>query len=176
MYGRGGEHFLVDPDTGASVSYDIGPRVDGFSFSPDRSEMALAIIDEDDADSIRLFLAQPDGTVVRQLAGDDGNALHPQWEPDGRRVAFSGKTGPDRSDWDVFLVDVDTGNLERITENPGADWVGAWSPDGEHLVILSEYDEDWDVFTIRPNGDDRVRITCTPGNSRYASWTAQVVE
>ena len=54
--------------------------------------------------------------------------------PDGRRVAYhSDRTG----NWDLWLLDRETGAERNLTNHPATDIMGDWSPDGRQIVFLS---------------------------------------
>jgi dipeptidyl aminopeptidase/acylaminoacyl peptidase len=64
----------------------------------------------------------------------------PAWSPDGTRIAFAAARGRDPDlDWqfDVFVADVATGRVQRVTDGAGcAFFAPAWLPDGRTLAVL----------------------------------------
>ena len=57
------------------------------------------------------------------------------WSPDGRTIALSGMSGGMS---DLYLLDVETMKLRRLTEDLFLDLQPAWSPDGRRLVFISD--------------------------------------
>jgi dipeptidyl aminopeptidase/acylaminoacyl peptidase len=56
------------------------------------------------------------------------NDVDPAVSPDGRKVAFAS----DRDgDFEIYLANVGTGELQRVTDNAVDDRDPAWSPDGQ---------------------------------------------
>lgn len=84
--------------------------------------------------------------------GDVDEVLNPTWAPDGRRIAFSGITG---GFTDLFVFDLDTNQLSRLTADPYSELHPAWSPDGRHIAFGT------DRFST---GLDRLAV----GNQRLA--------
>ena len=60
-----------------------------------------------------IFLARPDGSGYHQLARDmPGHELHPDWSPDGERIAFVHFTPADLSE--LWVVNADGSGLELL--------------------------------------------------------------
>mgnify|MGYP001197125963 FL=1 len=60
----------------------------------------------------------------------------PTWSPDGTRLAFS---AIDEGGWiDLYVLELDTERLERLTRDLYDDRDPAWSPDGRYLVFASD--------------------------------------
>jgi Tol biopolymer transport system component len=59
-----------------------------------------------------IYLARPDGTDPHELLSDAGyNAFHPDWSPDGIRIAFDAETGGGNEIW---VVNADGTNAAAI--------------------------------------------------------------
>lgn len=173
VYKRETAWHLVSPDarsTRAVTKFD--ESVDRFAVSTDGSRIALVKQSLGSIGGYHLFLADASGKIIRQLTNDLPREIHPCWSPDGKQIAYSGGDGRRDGIWDVYLLDVETGDTRKVTTNPGPDWACGWSPDGKWLLITSAYGNNWDIYAIRPDGSGRLRITCHAGDARYASWTA----
>ncbi len=86
------------------------------------------------------------GELTPLVTGDTDEDL-PAFSPDGARVAFVSRRGPDpdREDFDVYVVGVAPGSpIVAATQNPTADCDPefesrpAWSPDGRWLAVASQ--------------------------------------
>ncbi|MEW6320141.1 MAG: S9 family peptidase [Acidobacteriota bacterium] len=64
----------------------------------------------------------------------------PTWAPDGTRLAFAARPTPMLRDYraDVYIAEVSSKTVEKITSNPDSDASPAWSPDGRTIAFLSE--------------------------------------
>ena len=60
-------------------------------------------------------------------------ALTPAWSPDGGRIAFT--SWHDIEGGHLWLLDVATHSLTRLTQEAGEYIYPAWSPDGHHIVV-----------------------------------------
>jgi Tol biopolymer transport system component len=61
--------------------------------------------------------------------------FHPAWSPDGRQIAFSGLAGGYS---DLWVIDVESASLRKLTTDAFADLQPSWSPDGRRLVFVSD--------------------------------------
>lgn len=88
-----------------------------------------------------LYLVNADGTGLKQLTGLGMLAWSPFFHPDGRRVIFSANLETNAvtagTNHDVYLLDLNTGSITRITFEDGFDGLPAFSPDGKRLVWTS---------------------------------------
>lgn len=62
----------------------------------------------------------------------------PAWSPDGSRILFQALAGADEREYDLFVVDPQGQDLERLTDSPGFDIGASWSPDGHSILFDSE--------------------------------------
>ncbi|HET8712288.1 MAG TPA: BamA/TamA family outer membrane protein [Gemmatimonadales bacterium] len=64
-----------------------------------------------------------------------GEIFNPTWSPDGNKIAFSAQVG---GYTDLFVYDVGSGQLQRLTEDAFADLEPAWSPDGTEIAFVTD--------------------------------------
>ncbi len=60
---------------------------------------------------------------------------NPTWSPDGQRIAFSANVG---GVTDLFVVDVKSKQVRRLTNDAFADLQPAWSPDGSRIAFVTD--------------------------------------
>jgi Tol biopolymer transport system component len=111
----------------------------------------------------QLFTVRPDGTGQRRLARVDGDAVHPDWSPDGSRVVFEldHKRAKPRPYCSVAVINADgTGLTDLAVERRGCDNQPSFTPDGQRIVFV-HYDDVKDVETVwsmDSSGGDRRQI------------------
>lgn len=103
--------------------------------SPDGTRIAF----DSDRDGERgVYVADADGSNVRRVTGE-GFAAVPSWSPDGKALAVV-RAEPDRpSVWNLWLVDLASGDMRRLTTHrSGRPWGGSWFPDARRLAYSHE--------------------------------------
>ncbi len=77
------------------------------------------------------------GKVVGRYQFDSlVSVLSPAWSPDGAQIAFSGLSHSGVSD--LYVLDLASGALRRVTDDPYEDVDPTWLPDGKSLVFSSD--------------------------------------
>lgn len=65
--------------------------------------------------------------------------------------------------YDLFKVDLESGELTRLTETDGYDAEATISPLGDKIVFTSVRDGDLDIYTMNLDGTEVARLTDEPG-------------
>ena len=102
-----------------------------------------------------IWVMWADGTHGVNLTNDPGEDLFPAWSPDGRRIAYTHRTGASRYTRELFVMDADGSNRTQLTFNDVADVQPAWSPSGRQLVFVrfgADGNRDLYVMPAVPNG------------------------
>jgi Tol biopolymer transport system component len=117
------------------------------AWSPDESFIAFpAKVGAEDA--IYVFSVAKKKRVRRLTFGFDG-VYSPTWSPDGSRIAFVAVV---HGQSDLFVVDEDGENLERLTKDRYAERDPSWSPDGAKIAFTTDRgpDTDFDKLVFGP--------------------------
>jgi TolB protein len=103
------------------------------AWSPDGQWFAYVSFEQDIA---AIYLQSTRTGERRRISARAGVNGSPSFSPDGKRMALtlSGSSG----NLDVFVLDLATQALTRITEDPAIDTEAAWSPDGKFLYFMSD--------------------------------------
>jgi len=64
-----------------------------------------------------------------------GEILNPSWSPDGQEIAFSANVGGLS---DLFVYDLHSSSLQRLTQDSYSDLQPSWSPDGRKLAFVTD--------------------------------------
>jgi tetratricopeptide (TPR) repeat protein len=113
------------------------------AWSRDGSRIAYQGCDER-GDNCALWVMQPGGFNRAKLTTDPSDTA-PAWSPDGTRIAFaSARAG----NWELYWIDIATGEEQRLTSDSAVDLAPVWSPDGKQIAFLSNRERAWAVYIL----------------------------
>src|SRR6266699_2056837 len=76
------------------------------------------------------------GDLIKEIKFPSlGEIFNPTWSPDGKQIAFSAQVG---GVTDLFVYELDSGELRRLTNDAYADLEPAWSPDGSLIAFVTD--------------------------------------
>jgi len=113
--------------------------------SPDSRSIAFFTLAPSQED---IFVANADGSDLRQLTDDPHMDRTPRWSPDGREIAFMSVRG---GKWDIWAIKPDGSDLRQLTFLPKAPATQpAWSPDGTRLSYIVQGDTSYVIDLRKP--------------------------
>jgi len=131
-------------------------------------ENGLIVFAADTGDGYELYTIGGDGSGLTQITDqDEGDAVTPDWSPDGTRIAFALERPEGPEFCAVMIMDADGSDIADLTAGQNPDgWSGcegqpSFTPDGERIVF-GRYDDQTnveDIWSMDLTGGDRVAIT-----------------
>ncbi|MCS7217011.1 MAG: DPP IV N-terminal domain-containing protein [Candidatus Bipolaricaulota bacterium] len=103
-----------------------------------------------------LYVLDLQSQEERLLVRMDQDVVYPTWSPDGARLAFIGMQ--EKDNWDLFVVEVATGRVQRLTTDPALDVNPFWAADGT-IVFNSNRGGSWGAWAIRPDGTELRKLS-----------------
>ncbi len=92
-----------------------------------------------------------DGSGLTLLTKEfPGDVLSMAWSPETHHVAFAAcsECNAELDKTDIYLLDVRTGGITKLTDTSARYEHLSWSPTGEQLALASDRDGDWDVYVM----------------------------
>ena len=125
-------------------------------WSPDGSQIAYHGCDER-GDNCGVWLALAGGFEPKRLTSDASDTA-PVWSPDGSEIVYiSARAG----NWELYMVDVESGKETRLTEHSATDVAPTWSPNGNKVAFLSNREGGWAVYILDVRSDRVQKVIAT---------------
>ncbi len=118
----------------------------------------------------QLWKMNIDGSGAQMLTDGTGEVANPCWAPNGQWVAFVWTRGFTHGEYNIFIKNMVTGDLNQLTHDTGDNENPTWAPDGLHLVYSSKRGRVTQIFTMLANGTHVQQLTTT-GNNSQPVWS-----
>jgi len=97
--------------------------------------------------------------LVSARAGINGA---PAWSPDGKKLALT--LGGSNGNPDIYVLDLTSQGLTRITDDRTIDTEPEWSPDGRSLYFTSDRSGSPQIYQVSASGGGRPKRITFEGN------------
>lgn len=158
--------------------YDAEPII-----SADGKKIVFGSQREGDFD---IYVMDADGSNVKRLTDTTGYDGGPWFSPDGSQIvwrAWHPQTAEEKAQWqdnmvnnyiqstplDIWVMDADGSNKQRLTNNGATNWAPSWHPDGKRIIFSSNVDDyredlktyghNFELYLINRDGSGLQRIT-----------------
>lgn len=132
-------------------------RANDSRWSPDGRAIACAVGSD-------LFLANPDGTIIRKLATLPSDPIYLVWSPDSKRIRFS-VADPGNNGLALWQADLPSNTVRRLLP----DWPnslrllpGGWTPDGRYFFFTLLGDGTTNIWAMREKDELWRRVDPQP--------------
>jgi len=109
-----------------------------------------------------IFVMDDDGSRRRRLT-QNTTAIDtdPRWSPDGTKIAFARYMEKEKSQTtaELFVMNADGTDPQRLTHNNVTDNVPSWSPDSTQIAFTSDQNGVWEVYVIDVATRDITQVT-----------------
>lgn len=107
-------------------------------------------------------------TAQYQLTTGEHDDRDPVISPDGTQLAFASNRD---GGWDLYLMELASGDVRRLTETSGYEGRPTWSPDGLWLAYEAYYGDDMDIWVLAVDGSQpAIQLTSDPASDLEPSW------
>ncbi|MEP7286848.1 MAG: hypothetical protein ABI947_13895 [Chloroflexota bacterium] len=110
-----------------------------------------------------------------RLTNTPADDRDPVWSPDGSRIAFASHRD---GNWELYVMEVATGNTSRLTYDLGYEGAPTWSPDGKYIAYegYEKTDADkqtnLDIHIIAADGSSNpIRVTYNAAPDFSPAWS-----
>lgn len=121
---------VIDLETGTSRKLISGGVNTYPAWSPDGKHLAFRrMLGEHNSE---VFLADSNGSHVRNLTNSPAFDGWPAWSPDGSRLAFASNRD---GDYQIYVMRIDGSGVERVIPSTGRGTAPKWTRDGRSIYF-----------------------------------------
>ena len=144
------------------------------------AQAQIAFVSDRDGNP-EIYVMDADGGNQQRLTENRHDDWDPSWAPDGKRIVFfsnrDGHVMGGRPTFEIYVMDADGGNQQRLTNNRHDDWDPSWSPDGKRIAFVSKRDKKvknfvptFEIYVMDADGGNQQRLTENRQNDLSPSW------
>jgi len=161
------------PSHTPSPTITVTPTSDQASSTPLPAEPSalpgLMVLALSDNGYTHLYAYQPQVLPYTRLTSGDWDDIHPALSPDGTQVAFASHRG---GQWDLYVLDLHSGELRQITDDRNYDGAPSWSPDGAWLVAERYQGDNLEIFIHAvDSASEMLQLTDNPAVDFAPAWS-----
>jgi tetratricopeptide (TPR) repeat protein len=85
----------------------------------------------------------------------------------GHRISFMSMQD---GNWEIYVLEMDSAELTRLTHNTANDGLPVWSPDGRTLAFVSDQGGVWAIWAMNADGSHRRKLFELGGGGLAFDW------
>jgi hypothetical protein len=102
-----------------------------------------------------------EGTGITQITNELSDT-NPEASPDGKKVAFMSNRD---LNWEIYVMDLESYTVDRLTKNAVNDGLPIWSPDGRTIAFVSDRSGgEWAVWAMNSDGSNQRKLFSLKGS------------
>lgn len=135
-------------------------------FSFDESILGISNHNQNDSGNSSIYVMNPQGDSLPRKVTKDGvghSYLH-SISPDNKHMLF---TAQRKGKFDIYSVDIETGEEKQLTDTKDLDDGSEYSPDGKYIYFNSNRTGTMHLWRMKADGSEPVQLTHDPN---YKDW------
>jgi dipeptidyl aminopeptidase/acylaminoacyl peptidase len=113
-----------------------------------------------------------DGVWPGWIVDAPGDVWNVRPAPDGRFLLFTHRPLDDLNRLDIWLVEVETGQIRELTTTPKIrNWGAIWSPDGRQIAFISERSGFSEIWLVHADGSNLRQLSQEGADFAHLSWS-----
>src|SRR5688572_16937121 len=134
-----------------------------------RNAQEVVIFSYEEDGYAHLFAYIPEELPLTRLTSGDWDDITPSASPDGEKIAFaSNRNGY----WDLYLLDLGSGETSQLTDTPEYEGAPTWSPDGAFMAFEIYGDDNLEIIVGPAENPlkDSIYLTASLASDHSPAW------
>lgn len=167
------DQIKTEPQATSTVEFNIPPIATQPAVAQgSEAEVNSGMIVLSMADGLysHLFVYNPQKIPPTRLTSYNWDDRDAAVSPNGTQVAFSSNR---EGQWEIYILDLKTDELTRVTNTKSFDGSPAWSPDGQYLIYQTLNGDHLDLIiqSIADPESAPIQLTSGAGNNFSPAWS-----
>jgi len=149
---------------------------DPYTMWKEQPNERIIFMSKADSPEGELYLLDKNGQITR-LTNNNRHENNPAISYDGKKVAFNAGEQGNQLTWEIYILELSTGEEIRLTNNSVIDAHPDWSPDNSRIVFGSFRDAQGnpsgaaDIYVLNYDGSDLLQLTNSPWEDNDPEWS-----
>ncbi|NHZ86346.1 MAG: hypothetical protein GWP19_10760 [Planctomycetia bacterium] len=150
---------------------------DPYALWKEQPNEIIVFMSKADSPKGELYLLDKNGQIAR-LTYNNRHENNPAISFDGKKVAFNGGDEDNQLTWEIYILDIYTGEETQLTNNYVIDAHPDWSPDNSKIVFGSFRDTQGnpsgkaDIYVMNNDGTGLTQLTNSSWEDNDPEWSA----
>ncbi|WP_080772395.1 Tol-Pal system beta propeller repeat protein TolB [Vibrio owensii] len=131
------------------------------------TRIAYVVVNDKDNFPYQLRVADYDGYNERLVLQSKQPLMSPAWSPDGQKLAY---VSFQNGQAEIFIMNIYTGEREKVTSYPRHNGAPRFSPDGSQLALVLSKTGSLQVYTLDLKTRKLIQITRGRSNNTEPYW------
>ncbi len=103
-----------------------------------------------------MYVMGASGGGERKISSEFSDTA-PAVSPDGSKIAVM-SSARGATNWEIWVMNADGSNPQRLTNNGSNEGLPAWSPDGKSIAYVSDQGGSWAVWVMNADGSNQRKL------------------
>lgn len=133
-------------------------------------QQGVFILSMSDGNYKHLFAFHPQFLQLTRLTNGQAEDISPAVSPDGKKIAFASRRN---GYWDLYILDMETGQTAQLTDTAGYEGNPDWSPDGQWIVYEAYTGSNLDILvrSVADPAQEPIQLTNDPASDHSPVWS-----
>jgi len=166
-----GKQFFASPDNWRRLAHIIADSIyERLTGEKGYFDSRIVFVDETGSKSERvkrLAIMDQDGANVLMLTNGEDLVVTPRFSPSRQELVYATLA---EGDWHVYLLNLETGQQERIGNFPNMAFSPRFSPDGQQVVLSLQQGGNANIYKMDLRTKQMTRLTDSPSIDTAPSY------